>query len=185
MKTKKIYLAILDKINQSKLYSFAFIMVLSWIYALCAQLTIPLPFKLVPIYPHPLPIFACVFLFGWNGVYAYFAYLGQGIIGAPFFTAMRGGIGHLMGPTGGYLIGFALAAMFLMLTMSTGKRSLPSFLGKLLIANAIYYAFALSQLALFVPFNNLLQIGLYPFLIGDFFIKPAIMLFIMKAKRGF
>ena len=42
-------------------------------------------------------------------------YLALGAIGLPMFSGMRGGIGMLMGPTGGYLWGFLLAAVVALL----------------------------------------------------------------------
>jgi biotin transport system substrate-specific component len=40
-------------------------------------------------------------------------YLGIGAAGVPWFTGLNSGIGYLAGPTGGYIIGFVLAAFFI------------------------------------------------------------------------
>ena len=48
-------------------------------------------------------------------------YLALGAIGLPMFSGMRGGIGMLMGPTGGYLWGFLLAAAVALLVRDRGR----------------------------------------------------------------
>jgi len=73
-------------------------------------------FLIVPIGPVPVsmqPFF--VFLAGFvlgpkRGVMAVALYLLAGTIGLPVFAGGRSGLGHLFGPTGGYLFGFLVAA---------------------------------------------------------------------------
>ena len=82
----------------------------SLLVALSAQIV-------VPIGPDP-PITAQTFavlltgaLLGSRlGAAAIIVYLAEGAIGLPFFSAGRGGIAHLLGPTGGYLVAFPAAA---------------------------------------------------------------------------
>ena len=51
-------------------------------------------------------------------------YLALGAIGLPMFSGMRGGIGMLMGPTGGYLWGFLLAAAVALLVREGLRRAI-------------------------------------------------------------
>ncbi|MDU1908638.1 MAG: biotin transporter BioY, partial [Eggerthella sp.] len=51
-------------------------------------------------------------------------YLALGAIGLPMFSGMRGGIGMLMGPTGGYLWGFLLAAVVALLVREGLRRAI-------------------------------------------------------------
>lgn len=80
----------------------------------------------IPIGPVPLtlqmfavPFVLCI-LRPSEAIAAITAYLGLGAIGVPLFSGMRGGIGVIMGPTGGFLIGYlfgvALAVLFLTVT---------------------------------------------------------------------
>lgn len=150
---------------------------LSWFYAACSQIIIPLPFNLVPMSIQPAPLFLATLLFGWHAVNAYVLYLAQGALGLPFFAGMLGGLGRLMGPTGGYLIGFGVAMIFLASIRHFSSRSKIIMLATLLCAEAITFVCGLSQLALFVPAHKLLAAGLFPFMIGDFLIKPILVAF--------
>lgn len=77
--------------------------------AVAAQIVIPIP----PI-PFTLQVFAVVLsglLLGPRyGALAMVIYLLIGAVGAPVFFGFQGGIGHLLGPTGGYLVSYPAAA---------------------------------------------------------------------------
>jgi biotin transporter BioY len=149
------------KISESKVNMLVFWVVLSWVYALCSQVAIPFPFSMVPLSLQPLPLLLSSMLFGWHAVAAYGFYLAQGAMGAPFFAGLNGGLPRLMGPTGGYLFGFALAMIFLVLV-------------------------TFRKLSFFVPTEKLLWFGLYPFIFGDFVVKSALIIFLeRRIKRSF
>lgn len=149
---------------------------LSLFYALCSNIVIPLPFNFVPLSLQPVPLFITTFIFGRFAVYAYCIYLLQGICGMPFFSYGRSGLIHLFGPTGGYLIGFGIAMIFIMLIknyiVNHNLLSWYIMLPVLYIANIFIFGFGLAQLSFFVPVEMVFKTGLYPFIIGDFLIKP-------------
>lgn len=169
---------------QSKLFRFLVICCLSWLYALASQIIIPLPWNFVPISLQPLPLFLCSLLFGWPAVYAYLLYYIQGALGAPFFAGMLGGMGRILGPTGGYLLGFGLSAAFLAATRHWKQQSRIGLLAKLYCAYAITFACGLAQLAWFIPASILLSQGLYPFLIGDLIIKTGAIYKLLSLKKS-
>ena len=104
------------------------------IIAVCAWVTVPLG----PV-PFTLQMFAITFaicaLTPKQAIAAIFAYEAIGAIGLPVFSGMRGGLGVLAGPTGGfllgYLIGVPLAVLFLYAVRRAKSRS-----GKSANANA-------------------------------------------------
>ncbi len=152
---------------------------LSWFYALCSQIIIPLPFNLVPLSLQPLPLLLAAFFLGWHAVHAYGLYLVQGALGLPFFAGLQGGLLRLLGPTGGYLIGFGLAMASIAATnafSNTGWRKVI----KVYAVYAIIFGIGLFQLSWFVPANKLLAAGFYPFIIGDFVIKAGIMILVLR-----
>jgi len=155
------------KHSESKIIKFIFCLLLSWLYALCSQVIIPLPFNFVPISLQPLPLFFFSLLIGWPAVYAYFLTLFQTALGAPFFSGFQGGMVKLLGPTGGYIIGFAFAMIFLAFVKDYKKHNFFIIFSKLSCANFIIYFFGLAQLSLFVPLDKLFICGLYPFIFGD------------------
>lgn len=84
--------------------------------ALIAVLTlIPLPFSFLGV-PMTLQTFAvalCGFLLGWKlGIGSVALYIFLGLLGLPVFSGLRGGFQQLVGPTGGFLYGFLLLALF-------------------------------------------------------------------------
>ncbi|AYC28878.1 biotin transporter BioY [Paenisporosarcina cavernae] len=81
------------------------------IIAVLAQVSIPLPFSPVPITGQTLAIgLAATILGSRYGTLSVIVYLLLGAVGAPVFAGMEGGLGALVGPTGGYLIGFVPTA---------------------------------------------------------------------------
>lgn len=84
------------------------------IIAVFAQITIPLPFSPVPITGQTLAIGLAATILGKRyGTLSVAIYLLLGAVGAPVFAGMSGGFGALVGPTGGYLIGFLPTAYFI------------------------------------------------------------------------
>jgi biotin transport system substrate-specific component len=80
--------------------------------AACAHISLPLPFTPVPL---TLQNFAVIlvglFLGPVAGFSAMILYLAEGAIGLPVFTPYAaGGIAHLLGPNGGFLFSYPLAA---------------------------------------------------------------------------
>ena len=151
----------------ARLFMFAGYLALSWIFAICSQIIIPLPFNLVPVSLQPMPLLLAALLLGRHSVYAYGLYLAQGAAGLPFFAGMQGGLVRLMGPTGGYLIGFGVAMVFLAGVRLYKPSSVLLTFAKLLLAGVIYFSMGLAQLSWFVPADKVLAYGLFPFIIGD------------------
>jgi biotin transport system substrate-specific component len=81
------------------------------IVALSAQVMVPVPFSPVPMTLQPLAVLAVGGLLGWSaGVAALLLYLALGVMGLPVFAGGGSGLPHLLGPTGGYLLAFPVAA---------------------------------------------------------------------------
>ena len=171
------------KKDHPALYALAGFFILSWFYALCEQIAMPLPFGLVPMIIMPVPLYLLAFTLGMPAVYAYGLYLMQGALGAPFFAHGLGGIGRLLGPTGGYLLGMGIGAFLLALTCTIGKSSKIMTLAKITIANIILFTVGLFQLSFFVPQSKLLAAGLWPFVIGDFVIKAGMIMSGLALRR--
>ena len=79
--------------------------------ALAAQVVVPVPLNPVPMTLQPLAVLAVGGLLGAaGGVSALVLYLALGALGLPVFAGGGAGILHLLGPTGGYLLAFPVAA---------------------------------------------------------------------------
>jgi biotin transport system substrate-specific component len=79
--------------------------------AVAAQITIPLPFSPVPFTLQVLAVILSGLLLGPRyGALAQAIYVLVGAVGVPVFAGFRGGLGVLVGPTGGYLLAYPIAA---------------------------------------------------------------------------
>ncbi len=79
--------------------------------ALCARLSLPLPFTPVPLTLGNLAVvLAGLALGSRRGLAALLLYLAEGAAGLPFFAGGPGGAAYLFGPTGGYLLAYPAAA---------------------------------------------------------------------------
>ncbi|MBN1975770.1 MAG: biotin transporter BioY [Anaerolineae bacterium] len=136
--------------------------------ALCAQFTLHI--GPVPITGQTLGVLlAGVLLGSRRGSLSVLAYLMEGIAGLPVFAPGGPlGLARLVGPTGGYLIGFVATAYATGLLAERGwDRRAATALATMLIGNVTIYAFGLPWLALFVGIEHALPLGLYPFIAGD------------------
>ena len=78
--------------------------------AVCGWLCLPLGDMAVTM--QSFSVFLTLSLLGGSrGTVAFLVYLTLGAVGLPVFSGFRGGIGVLLGPTGGYLWGFLLACL--------------------------------------------------------------------------
>ena len=81
---------------------------------ICSYITIP---SAVPFTMQTFGVFLCVALIGGNdGLMAIIIYIILGAIGVPVFSNFQGGIGHLLGPTGGYIVGFIAIGIIYLVT---------------------------------------------------------------------
>ncbi|GGG18495.1 hypothetical protein GCM10007425_11230 [Lysinibacillus alkalisoli] len=84
------------------------------IIAVLAQLSIPLPFSPVPITGQTFAIGLVVTILGLRtGSLSVLLYILIGAAGAPVFSQMTGGLGIVVGPTGGYIVGFLPTAIIM------------------------------------------------------------------------
>lgn len=82
------------------------------IIAVLAQVTIPLP--LIPITGQTLAVGIIVTILGTRlGTLSVLLYILLGAVGLPVFSGMSGGLGILVGPTGGYIVGFLATAIIM------------------------------------------------------------------------
>jgi len=143
----------------------------SIVTALCAQIAFWI--GPVPITGQTFAVLLAGALLGSKrGALSQLTYLGIGALGAPVFAGWMGGPGVLLGPTGGYLLGFVAAAFVVGFLAERGwDRRFWSMALAMLTGNTVIYVFGLSWLAFwlasFAPESSVLAAGLYPFIPGD------------------
>lgn len=146
----------------------------------CALLWVSAKVK-VPFWPVPMTLqtFAVMALAAAYGArlgsLTVIAYLAAGAAGLPVFTNTPpdiAGPAYLLGPTGGFLIGFIPAAFIVGYAADRHwDRSVPKLLGAMVVADLAVFTMGLAWLGMAVPALGyswgLLEAGLFPFLLGD------------------
>ncbi len=111
-------------------------------------------------------------------------YVLVGAIGMPVFAGGRGGVAHLLGPTGGYLFGFILAAWLTGL-ISERFRDLLAWQVLAIVAGSLaIYVLGVPWLKVFsqMTWTRSLMVGMIPFLAGDA-VKAAAAVILARAIR--
>ena len=91
--------------------------------AIGAFVRVPLPFTPVPITLQTFFVLtAGIYLGGRDAAVSQALYLGLGAAGLPVFAGGSGGLGHLFGPTGGFLLAFPIAAWLVGGSLRPGDR---------------------------------------------------------------
>ena len=141
----------------------------SILIAFAAQFYFPLPFSPVPITGQTFAVLLLAALYGHNrGGLTVLTYLILGIAGRPVFASGTFGIATIIGPTGGYLVGFLPAAYIVGFLSKKGwDRKVWTTATSMIIGNVVIYLVGTTWLSRFVGWDNVLQTGLIPFLIGD------------------
>ena len=143
--------------------------------AISAQFVVPVPLSPVPMTLQPLAVLIVGGLLGAAaGVSALILYIALGALGLPVFAGGGSGIWHLIGPTGGYLLAFPVAAGLTGALVGRAPHSIPRVLLACALGMVVIHLGGVAQLALlggnpaaafrmgFVPFltGDLLKIGL-------------------------
>jgi biotin transport system substrate-specific component len=150
------------------LYDATLIIGGSFLIGLCAQMVIA--FGPVPITAQTFAVLMIGALFGSRrGSLCVLAYIIEGLAGLPVFALGRSGFAVLLGPTGGYLVGFVAAAYITgLLAQNRWDRRFTTTILAMACGNAVIYAFGLAWLCCLMGVNRtILTVGLYPFVVGD------------------
>ena len=133
--------------------------------ALAVSAKMQIPFWPVPFTLQTLVVLLVGMTFGPRlGAATVALYLGQGAAGLPVF-ATGGGLAYFAGPTGGYLIGFLVAALLMGWMAERGwGRSVLSTVGAMLAGTAVIFACGVSWLAYLIGPEQAVAAGLVPFL---------------------
>lgn len=144
--------------------------------AAASQVSVPVWFSPVPFTLQPVVVLLGGAVLGpWLGAASQFLYLAAGLAGLPVFAAsavLPQGPARLLGPTGGYLMSYPLAAFVSGWLASRGfdRRYLTSVVS-MTAGLAVVFVGGVAWLATFMPESNrlgaALAAGAYPFVLAD------------------
>lgn len=169
-------------LSKNRIKTYVLISLFTAIIAVCSFITVP---AAVPFTLQTLGIFTALSVLGGKrGTVCTVLYILLGILGIPVFSGFSAGLGHLLGATGGYIIGFIfLSLTYLIITAVFGNKFTVKAVG-LVSGLLICYLFGtLWYMAVYLKtlttdaFISTLSVCVLPFIIPDL-IKIALALFI-------
>ncbi|NCB51860.1 MAG: biotin transporter BioY [Clostridia bacterium] len=174
----------MEQTHGIKIRDMAYIGLFAVLITVCSWLSIP---TTVPFTLQTFAVFCTAGLLGGKrGTLAVLVYILLGAVGLPVFSGFRGGIGALLGTTGGYIIGFLFCtAVYWAITKIFGMKTLTISLA-MLAGLLTLYAFGTAWF-MFVYARTTGEIGLYtalawcvlPFIIPDL-LKMALAIAVIK-----
>lgn len=154
----------------SAVHQVALIVGGSLFVALCARLSLPLPFTPIPLTLANLGVLVVGLMLGSRAGFAALAlYLAEGAMGLPVFSVGPGGIAQLLGPTGGYLLAYPFAAFVAGWIAERGTKNFFRFTVAAIAAEIVVFAGGLGWLVM-LPLggaSHAVRLGLYPFVFAE------------------
>ncbi len=155
--------------KQNKTKDLALIALFAALTAICSQISVPLPFTPVPINLATAAVMLSgLLLKGFKGAFSQLVYIVLGAIGLPVFSAFSGGLGWLLGPTGGYIFGYFFMALLVGLIVNNNDTK-PVVVVAMVVGTLVCYTLG-SIWFMYLTQNNLastLMLCVVPFLMGD------------------
>lgn len=150
-----------------------------------AFLAVPIPISPVPIILQNLFVLLAGLLLGGRwGLASVAIYILAGAVGLPVFTGGKGGVAHFLGPTGGYLVGFAAAVFATGSIARQTETSTGRDITAVIVGTLCVYAFGVPWLKAVtgMPWEKAFLAGMVPFLPGDG-LKAASAVILARALR--
>ena len=120
--------------SHTKVLSLTYVALMAALMAVCAWITIP-------VGPVPFTMQALGLLGGKRGTLAVVVYLLLGLVGLPVFAGFSSGAAALLGPTGGFLVGFLASALVYWGVAAKWGKSLPGMALAMGLGLVVCYAF--------------------------------------------
>lgn len=140
---------------------FCFLLIIASAYV---SVTLPISEQGIPFTAQSLVVFiVAAFLRPVLFLIVISSYLLLGGLGLPVFAEGSSGWAKLLGPSGGFLIGFLFSGLFISLGIYNRKLSFARALITMIIATLILFIFGIGVLAFKFGFQKALEYGLYPF----------------------
>lgn len=173
-----------EKAHRLNAPDMAYIALMTVLMAVCSWISVPTE---IPFTMQTFALFCALGLLGGRrGTIAVLVYILMGAVGLPVFSGFGGGLGRLLGVTGGYIIGFLFTGLiYWLITAVFGTRLWSMALG-LVLGAVVYYAFGTAWYVLvYAADSGAVGVGaalmrcVVPFIIPDA-VKLALALLVVR-----
>lgn len=141
-----------------------------------APFSLNIPISPVPISLGTMAIYFVITVLGmWRGTISVLLYILLGLVGLPVFTNFSGGVGKVLGPTGGYIVGYVFLALIFGFFVEHWKSKIVMNVIGGVLGTIVMYFFGTLWLAYLnhMSFMAALWAGVIPYIPGDI-IKLAV-----------
>lgn len=159
-----------DKKGIFSVRSMVFMAIFAALICIAGPIAVPLPGNLVPISLGTFAIYLTGSLLGGKrGTVSVIVYILLGAVGLPVFTGFMGGFAKLLGPTGGYIIGYIPLALITGIFADMPSKKHWTMPVGMVLGTAVMYAFGTVWFMIMngTPLGAALLNCVVPFLIGD------------------
>jgi biotin transport system substrate-specific component len=158
--------------ERSKVTDFVYAAMFAALTAVLGLVSIPLPFSPVPVSGQSLGIMlAGSVLTVKQAAFSVLTFVLIGAVGVPVFSGLTGGLGILVGPRGGYYLGFLVGAIVIALLRGQSSNPWRLALANLIGGIGVVYLFGVAWLSVVtgMSFEKAVMAGALPFIPGDLF----------------
>ena len=183
-KDEKVKTVASNRLNTGDL---ALVALFAAVMAVCSWITVP---AAVPFTLQTMGVFLAVGLLrGKRGTISVLVYLFLGAIGLPVFSGFAGGLGYMMGATGGYIIGFLFSALIMWFMEKVFGRDMKILILSMVLGLILCYAFGTAWfITVYSGSNGPIDLAtalgwcVFPFIIPDA-IKIAVACLLIRRLR--
>lgn len=134
----------------------ALIGLMTAVICVLGPVSFPLPISPVPVSLGVLGVLLAAYLLGMKwGTVSCLIYLLIGLVGVPVFTGYSGGVGKVLGPTGGYLIGYLFLSLLTGFFVGKWPAKWPLHLAGMILGTAAMYLFGTLWLGYLMKYSFL------------------------------
>ena len=160
-----------DLLPRTRVRTVALVVGFALLTAAAAQIAIPLPWTPVPLTGTTFAVLLAGATLGWRaGAASQLLYTALALAGLPFYQDGQSGWTYATGATGGYLVGFVVAAAVVGFLAQRGQdRTVATSVPAMLAGTAVIYLFGVVWLGHVLEASAVtaLEKGMLPFVIGD------------------
>ena len=173
--------------RQKTVQNLTLIALFAAIIAVCSWITVPV--GTIPITLQTFAVCVAAGMLGWRrGCAAIAVWLGLGAVGLPVFSGFQGGIGRIVGPTGGYMVGFFATALIVGAAVSLFRGRPAALTLSMILGIAACYAFGTVWFLILMggksTLGGALAACVLPFILPDL-VKIALATLICARMRRF